>query len=178
MGPVGNMSEQITPPQPRKRRRRRALLIVGGCVGALVWVGVVLVIGGSVLLGLLERSDASSGSGAPLPQNFPGDFPSYHAASLSLIDSNPDTAVFDGKWLTLDSQAKVVTFYQQHLHHGDWEAVDARTDPGSTEKVMFFRRKSATNYVGTIVVSPQNLYGVVTIWVCTSADSKLPAPCP
>ncbi|HVS05176.1 MAG TPA: hypothetical protein VHK65_03315 [Candidatus Dormibacteraeota bacterium] len=96
---------------------------------------------------------------------------------MSLIESSPGTT-FVGKWLTVDSQAMVVAFYRRHLNDGDWEAVDARVASGSTLKGMYFQRKSATNYVGTIVVSSQDLYGVVTIWVCTAADSSPPNPCP
>src|SRR2546426_5644914 len=176
MAGIDGQPEPVTSARrPRKRSRLRVLLLI---VGALVGLVLILVVGRSVFLGLLERSDASSDSGAPLPQTFPGDFPLYHPASLSLIESDPDTAVFVGKWITVDSQAMVVTFYRQHLNEEDLQAVDARMASGRTLKGMYFRRKSANNYVGTIVISPQDVYGVATIWVCTAAASSPPNPCP
>src|SRR2546426_12552660 len=91
----------------RKRSRLRVLLLI---VGGVVGLGLILVVGRSVFLGLLERSDASSDSGAPLPQNFPGDFPLYHPASLSLIESDPDTADVGGKGINGRTQASAGTF--------------------------------------------------------------------
>src|SRR2546430_4116853 len=132
MAGIDGQPEPVTSARrPRKRSRLRVLLLI---VGALVGLVLILVVGRSVFLGLLERSDASSDSGAPLPQTFPGDFPLYHPASLSLIESDPDTAVFGGKWITVDRQAMGATFYRQHFNQEDWEAVDARISPRSTLK--------------------------------------------
>jgi hypothetical protein len=138
--------------------RRRALLVLAIGAGVVV-SGFALLVGGGLAL---ERIDAMSG-GIPLPDGFPSDFPLYPGASAENTAWDSSQQAGEVLWLSTDSTAQLVEYYNKQLAQGDWENRPA--DPKATDPQILFRRKSQPADGGTLTIHRNPLNGVTRVSV-------------
>ncbi len=85
-----------------------------------------------------------------MPPGFPVDVPLYPKARLTAGASfvSSGQVSWGMEWETLDSVAKVQTFYSDKLHQGDWTI--SVTGSGTNTFAATFSRKSNSHVLGTL----------------------------
>lgn len=105
-----------------------------------------------------------------MPPTFPTDVPIYPKARLTAAAGFPSSGPtsWGMEWETLDSVAKVQTYYAQNLAKGDWTITFTTTGPDRFAAT--FARKSDKNINGTLAASTSS--GVTRIQMSLLSPSS------
>ncbi|TMG60120.1 MAG: hypothetical protein E6H83_06110, partial [Chloroflexi bacterium] len=97
----------------------------------------------------LARPSGQLDAEVSMPPGFPSDVPIYTKARLTASASfvSSGQVSWGMEWETLDSVAKVKTFYSVKLNQGDWTI--SVTGSGSNTFAATFSRKSNSHVLGT-----------------------------
>ena len=98
----------------------------------------------------LARPSGQLDAEVSMPPGFPSDVPIYTKARLTAGASfvSSGQVSWGMEWETLDSVAKVKTFYSDKLNQGDWRI--SVTGSGSNTFAATFSRKSNPHVLGTL----------------------------
>src|SRR6266567_2883394 len=95
----------------------------------------------------------------PMPEAFPGDFPLYPGARLTMVTSVssspvPGQSTWGMVWETLDSRTAVEAYYEARLNQGHWITIVSGR-PDDTYSVVFNSRTDANagGMLNVVVVS-------------------------
>jgi hypothetical protein len=148
---------------------------------AIVAAALCLVTGCSLTQSSSQSSPSPSGSPlakasgqldaqVSMPPTFPTDVPIYPKARLTAAAGFPSSGPtsWGMEWETLDSVAKVQSYYAQNLNKGDWAITFTTND--SAKFAATFARKSDKNVNGTLAASTSN--GVTRIQMSLLSPSS------
>ena len=101
-------------------------------------------------------------SGVELPEGFPGDFPLYEKATVSVATLAPEGGRFLVSMETEDSADEVRVFYERELGEDPWQVDNVVEIPGEEIEetvVIEFARRDSPGQSGTIAIAAVHVDG-------------------